>query len=205
MWSEGDEFLVRYESLDGAIRGARPTRVVGERNGYLATWLAAGTTVATPRLADGRDVRAAPPHERYAGPRSSHVGPWRGEGILMLFPDAAAHSIWLFWKETGEFWGWYVNLERLHEWTARGVDTRDHALDIWTEEPRAFSWKDADELADAVEVGAFTQAQADEIWCEGKRVAGMIERWQSPFADGWERWRPDPAWPTPQLPDDWAR
>lgn len=198
-WQPGDEFLVRYESADGVIRGARPTRVVGERNGYLSTWLPAGTRVAMPVLADGRGLRECSLEERYTLPRASRIVPWRPAGILMLFPRAAAHSIWVFPS------GWYVNLERTHTWHERGCDTRDHVLDIWCDRPREWRWKDEDELEDAVVHGVVTQGQADEIRGEGERVARMIERWEPPFSDGWEeRWRPDPAWPLPELPDDWA-
>ena len=35
---------------------------------------------------------------------------------------------------------------------------------------------------------------AVEIRDEGQRVAGMIERWEPPFSDGWERFQPDPGW-----------
>jgi Protein of unknown function (DUF402) len=203
MWSEGDAFLVRYESADGVIRGARPTRVVGERNGYLATWLPAATPVAVPVLADGRGLRECSLEDRYTLPRASRVEPWRGEGILMLFPRAAAHSVWLFWREDGGFWGWYVNLERRHRWNGRGCDTRDHVLDLWCEVPREWHWKDEDELEQAVEHGVVSPAQAAEIRAEGERVARAIERWEPPFGDGWETWRPDPSWPAPVLPDDW--
>ena len=58
---------MRDQSADGIIRGARPLRVVGERSGYLATWLAPGTIVATPQLADGRDLRSVPPAEALHG------------------------------------------------------------------------------------------------------------------------------------------
>jgi hypothetical protein len=202
MWAEGDEFLVRYESADGVIRGARPTRVVGERHGYLAVWLPAATRTAVPVLADGRGLRDCCLEERYTLPRSSRVVPWRGEGILMLFPRAAAHSVWLFWNADG-FWGWYVNLERRHIWHDRGCDTRDHVLDIWCERPREWEWKDEHELEQAVAHGVVSVAGADQIRAEGERVARMIERWESPFCDAWETWRPDPAWPQPVLPDDW--
>lgn len=198
-WREGDAFLVRYESGDGVIRGARPTRVVGERNGYLATWLPAGTPVATPILADGRGLRDCSLEERYTLPRASRVAGWRPSGILMLFPRGAAHSVWVFPR------GWYVNLERRHTWTARGLDTRDHVLDIWCERPREWRWKDEDELEDAVAHGVLAASRAEEIRAEGERVAEMIERWEPPFGDGWERWRPDAEWPLPQLPPDWAQ
>ena len=44
----------------------------------------------------------------------------------------------------------------------------------------------------------------DEIRAEGERVVAMIERWDPPFSDRWETWRPDPAWSLPELPADWA-
>lgn len=196
-WQEGDTFLVRYESIDGVIRGARPTRVVGKRNGYLATWLPAGTPVANPILADGRGLRECSLEERFTLGRASRVERWRPDGILMLLPRAGAHSIWVFPR------GWYVNLERQHHWHRRGVDTRDHVLDLWCERPREWQWKDEHELDAAVEHGVVTEPSADEIRAEGQRVAAMIERWEPPFADGWEDWRADPAWSAPELPADW--
>jgi hypothetical protein len=197
-WSAGDEFLVRYESADGEIRGARPTRVVGERNGYLATWLAAGTPVAQPVLADGRGLRDCTLEERFTLPRSSRVEPWRPSSILMLFPSDGAHSVWVFPR------GWYVNLERKHAWHARGCDTRDHVLDLWCSRPGEWEWKDEDELEQAVDHGVMPPSYAREIRAEGERVAQLIERWEPPFSDGWEVWQPDPAWPLPELPEDWA-
>lgn len=202
-WQEGSTFLARYESVDGVLRGARPLRVVGERNGYLATWLPPRTICANPVLDDGRPLRAVTARERFAHTRATAMQPWRGEGILMLFPRAAAHSIWTFWKDDGSFWGWYVNLERRHTWDDRGVVTRDHVLDLWCERPREWKWKDEDELEDAIEVGVASESQAAEIRAEGERVARMIEVWEPPFSDGWENWRPDPSWPLPVLPADW--
>ena len=198
MWSEGEAFLVRYESADGVIRGALPTRVVGERNGYLATWLAPGTTIAQPILADGRDLHDVTALERNTLPRASWIGPRRREGALILFPAAAAHSIHAFPH------GWYVNLERKHVWHDRGVDTRDHILDIVCSSSRRWKWKDEDELRDSVVHEIVSAKLAAEIRAEGDRVVELIERWTPPFSDGWENWRPDPAWPAPLLPDDWA-
>jgi uncharacterized protein DUF402 len=196
-WREGDTFLVRYESADGKLRGARPTRIVGKRNGYLATWLPAGTPVVQPILADGRGLRECTLEERFALPRASRLEVWRPAGILMLIPLDQAHSVWVFPR------GWYVNLERKHEWHARGCDTRDQVLDLWCERPGEWRWIDEDELEQAVAYGVVSPSHADEIRAEGERVAGMIERWEPPFSDGWETWKPDPAWPLPKLPPDW--
>jgi hypothetical protein len=84
-WSPGDPFLARYESADGVIRGALPLRVVGERSGYLATWVPAGTTVARPVLADGRGLRECSVEERYSL-RASRVAP---DGWEAWQPDPA--------------------------------------------------------------------------------------------------------------------
>ena len=204
MWSEGDTLVVRYRDPGEKLGGARPVRVVGKRNGYLATWLPAGTEVAMPVLADGRPLRDVPLVDRFRLGRSTSLQPWAGPGILMLFPDAAAHSIWLFWSDDASFRGWYVNLERRHVWHERGCDTRDHILDLWCERPREWEWKDEDELADAVASDIVSPSDADEIRAEGERIARRIEQWLPPFSDGWEQWQPNPDWPLPALPDDWA-
>jgi hypothetical protein len=197
-WHYGDALLARYESADGVIRGALPVRVVAERSGYLATWLPAGTTVAMPMLADGRGLRECSVEERFSLPRASRVAPRSGDAAVVLFPERGAHSIHVFAH------GWYVNLERAHVWHARGLDTRDHVLDVVCRTGGDWQWKDEDELREAVTFGALTQADADAIRAEGERVVAMFERWDPPFSDGWEAWHPDPAWAPPELPEDWA-
>jgi hypothetical protein len=198
-WSEGDAFLARYESLDGCVRGAVPLRVIGERNGYLATWLAPGTEVAMPVLADGRGLRDCSIHERYTSGRTSRIEVWPRDPGVWLFPlHGGEHAIHVFPNL------WYVNLEREHAWHARGVDTRDHTLDICCDGPSSWRWKDEDELEDAVAYGVFTREEADAVRAEGARVLRKIERWQPPFCDGWEAWQPNPSWRTPELPADWA-
>ena len=130
--------LLRHgENTPGRIRGALPTRVVGERNDYLATWLAVGTTIAQPILADGRDLHGVTPLERYTLPRASWIGPRRRDGALILLPAAAAHSIHAFPH------GWYVNLEeaavRWDDGEVAGVDMVDQDLDIWVTPDRLAS------------------------------------------------------------------
>ena len=199
MWSEGDMFLARYESVDGRIRGAVPLRVIGERNSYLATWLAPGTRVAMPVLADGRGLRESSTRDRYTSGRATRIQEWPRDPGVWLFPlRGGAHAVHVFPHL------WYVNLEREHSWNARGVDTRDHTLDICCDGPGSWRWKDEDELEEAVAFGVFTREHAEAVRAEGERVARIIEAWGPPFSDGWERWRPDPSWPTPELPEDWA-
>ena len=195
---------MRYRTLgQDTLLGARPLRFLGVRNGYVAGWLPGGTDVADPVLADGRPLRAVEPEAWFSDDLASVRRPWSGDALVMLVPLAGAHSVWLFWDEAGTFGNWYVNLERPHVWHAKGCDTRDTLLDVVCEAPRRWRWKDEDELEIAVAVGAITREDAASVRAEGDRVVAAIERWASPFVDGWERWRPDPSWPAPELPADW--
>jgi len=124
---------------------------------------------------------------------------WTGSHALRLLRPGEAHCLYLFWGEDDwDFEGWYVNLQAPFVRTPISFDTRDHALDVVVKPDGSWRWKDEDHLELAVQVGAFTRADADEIRGEGERV---VAAW--PFPTGWEGWRPDPEWPAPSLPDGW--
>jgi hypothetical protein len=130
---------------------------------------------------------------------------WFGGGRLFLAQTGAAHSICPSWQADGSFIGWYVNLEDPWRRTLLGFDTTDHALDVWVLPDRSWSWKDEDELQEAVGIGLFTRQQAKAIRAEGDRVIERAEAWTEPFNEGWEDWRPDPDWPLPSVPEGWDR
>jgi predicted RNA-binding protein associated with RNAse of E/G family len=129
---------------------------------------------------------------------------WFG-GRLMLAELGASHSVYVSWGEGGEFVGWYVNLEDPWRGSPYGFDTTDHFLDIWVEPDRSWRWKDENHLAEAVDLGLFTAAQAKAMRAEGERVIDRIESSTGPFDEGWENWLPDPAWPLPTIPEGWDR
>ena len=127
---------------------------------------------------------------------------WRDDLVRVKYAGDA-HAYYAMWKG-GRFNRWYINLESPYEDTPVGVDFTDHVLDIVVQPDLAgWAWKDADELARAVAFGLVTQAQADSFVAEGKRAIQRLETRSSPFADGWDLWRPDPAWPIPSLPPNW--
>ena len=104
------------------------------------------------------------------------------------------HSIWHFWA--GErFTHWYVNLEEPLRRSRVGFDTFDHKLDLIVEADGSWRWKDEDELGEAAWRGIL---DAEGVRAEGERV---LAAW--PFPTGWEDWRPDHAWPVPELPEGW--
>lgn len=202
MWSRGDHILLRYGPV-GDYRTVRPLTVVEERDDLLVAWLAPGTPVIRPALADGSDIRKLPLDELFKVPRRGVRSRWRGPGILKLIPRGAAYSVWLFWRPSGRLRGWYVNLEEPHRRWSGGLDTRDHVLDIWVPRPRRWEWKDVDEFEAAIDQGRFTRAEADGVRAEAERVIARVERWATPFNERWERFRPDPAWRLPELPHEW--
>jgi Protein of unknown function (DUF402) len=181
MWSRGDVIRFRYVR-DGRAFWTLPVTVARDDAAELALWIAPGSPVRRP------DPLRVPIPVLAAGRWTAVETAWFGEGVLMLRRPETRHSLWHFWNGDGSFHGWYVNLE---DWWRDddGVDAYDHQLDIWVYPDGRWEWKDEDDLAESVEVGIFTAAEAVAIREEGERV---VAEW--PFPTGWEEWTPDPSW-----------
>jgi len=108
-----------------------------------------------------------------------------------------AHSIYVFLTADWQLDHWYVNFEQPLRRSPVGFDTFDEKLDLIVRPDGSYKWKDEDELEQAAAAGLL---DADAVRAEAARV---LEEW--PFPTGWEDWRPDPAWPVPQLPEGWDR
>lgn len=205
-WQRGDTALLRYRRL-GPVTYALPTTVVEDGEHLTILYLRPGTQIKTRVQPDGqripRDIAYA---DRAALPVIIGDGHWTSNHALILVRSGDAHDIRLFWSENDwTFRGWYVNLQRPVNRVRVGFDTADHVLDILVDPDGSWLWKDEDELAAAVEIGRSTTAEADAIRAEGERVIRRIEARSWPFDAGYERWRPDPSWTLPVLPDDWER
>jgi predicted RNA-binding protein associated with RNAse of E/G family len=138
-------------------------------------------------------------------PRTTRVEQWWGTGVLKLARPGEPWSVWLFWEQGWRFKNWYVNLEQPGERWSGGIDSEDHFLDIAVAPDRSWRWLDEDEFAQAQAVGLMPAATAERVQEAGRRAVGVIQDWGRPFRDGWENWRPNPAWPVPALPVDWDR
>ncbi|MBQ0890772.1 DUF402 domain-containing protein [Streptomyces sp. RM72] len=205
-WAPGSQILWRYRENGGPHPHiARPVTVVRDDAELLAVWLAPGTECVKPVLADGTPVHLEPLATRYTKPRTVQRDRWFGTGVLKLARPGAAWSVWLFWDPGWRFKNWYVNLEEpLTRWEG-GVDSEDHFLDISVHPDRTWYWRDEDEFAQAQRDRLVDPALAGRVRRAGRAAVAEIRAWGSPFADGWEHWRPDPAWPVPSLPGDWDR
>jgi uncharacterized protein DUF402 len=200
VWSSGEVILLRY-LRDGRPAWIRPVRVVEDTTYGSVVYLAEDSPTKHPIRVDGTEIARSTLYEERFGLAWKHGdGIWDGHHTLLLTPHARAHSIWVFWTPAWDLIGWYVNLQEPNRRTPIGFDTVDQVLDLWVESDLSWSWKDEHELKAAVRLGRFTSEEATAIRAEGEQV---IREW--PFPTGWEDWRPDPAWPVPQLPDGWDR
>ncbi|MFG2328742.1 DUF402 domain-containing protein [Streptomyces sp. NPDC048604] len=205
-WAPGDRILWRYRDIgSGDVQICRPVTVVEDTDELLAVWMAPGTECVKPVLMDGTAVHQEPLATRYTAPRTTIRDHWRGAGVLKLARPGEPWSVWLFWDEGWRFRSWYVNLELPRTRWSGGVDSEDHFLDISVYPDRSWLWRDEDEFAQAQTSGLVDAALAGRVREAGAAAVELIGTWGPPFSDGWERWRPDPAWTVPELPADWDR
>lgn len=205
-WSPGDHILWRYRANAAEhIQVCRPVTVVRDTADLLAVWLAPGTVCVKPELADGTPVHREPLATRYTKPRTTVRCHWLGTGVLKLARPQDPWSVWLFWESDWRFKNWYVNLEAPRDRWSGGIDSEDHFLDIAVYPDRRWEWKDEDEFAQAQQAGLMSPEQASRVRSAGRAAMELIQAWGAPFREEWQRWRPDPSWSVPALPEDWRR
>ena len=201
MWREGDGPLGTGATVvDTSVpHFAQPVTVVRDDANGLVVWLPCGTPVLRAARADGRGKREDPSTMFTADlvrERTTHAL----FDQLRIAPTGRPWSVWVFFAEgSGEFAGWYVNLEKPHIRDDRAVYTSDHVLDLVVAPDRTLARKDEDELALAVRQGVFDAPAAAAIAKNTVAVEALVADWGPPFCDGWENFRPDPAWPIPRL------
>lgn len=184
------------------LREVRPTRVIEDSAKGLFVWLPVGTETKSTVTIDNKHPRRL---AELLGAQLYLVdSQWRESNILQWFPlNGEAYSIWWFFKE-GRFVGWYVNLEDpAVRWLA-GIDTSDHALDIWVEPNRSWHLKDQDEFEERIGHPWFwTKQEAQNIRLQADRVIDLIESATFPFDGSWCHFHPGHDWPIPELPMSW--
>lgn len=178
-----------------------PATVVEDSAARIAHYLAAGTRYLRRELLDGSRVPRVISLDDLArtGSRLAEAT-WHANHLVVTNPQAA-NAIRHTWNpESWAFEGWYVNLQHPLTRTANGFTTVDQFLDIVVQPDLTWEWKDEDELALAVQRGRITPVEAGAVRTEGERVVDGIEARRFPFDGALIDWRPDPAWPTPDVP-----
>lgn len=178
---------------------AYPVTVVRDAADGLVSWLPCTTPVLRAARADGRGKRDDA-DTMFTTDLVQQRGTHALFDQLRIAPTGRPWSVWVFFAEgSGEFAGWYVNLEAPHVRDQRTVFTSDHVLDLFVDPDGSVVRKDEDELALAVAQGVFTGSEAGAIQRSARAVEQLVADWGSPFCDGWETFRPDPEWTVPRL------
>ncbi len=136
-WRSGDQVVWREGSgplgtgepvLDTTLpHFATPVTVVRDDAKGLVVWVRTGTPVLRAARADGRDKRADA-RTLFTTAIVHDFGVHAFYDQVRVVPTGQSWSAWSFFREgTGEFAGWYVNLERPHVRDARGLHQRPRA------------------------------------------------------------------------------
>ena len=208
MWAPGQTIVIQ-EVWDGMLWAARPVIVVEDREDFIAVWCPKGTRRKVPTTPPTRPAEGTR-GERLASCLDLHdwvlVDQEWDVSTLMLTEEGAMHSIWVSWLESGEHWGWYVNLQLPMRRAAGAVQTMDLALDVLIAPDRSsWAWKDEDEFQIAIDRNLFSAELAEAVRSEAVSVIRRAEAGEPPFCDPWPDWRPEPSWGLPLLPAGWDR
>jgi hypothetical protein len=195
------EPIVLREVWNGRVWAAYPAIAVEDRDDLFVNHVPRGVTIARAVADDGSVLRI--PADRWSLERTVWA-PWR---ILAFSFPSERYAVLLFWDDpTDAFFGYYVNVESNLGWTAIGFDYVDHLLDVLISPDRSeWSWKDEDELAEAVSRGIYTDDDARAFREAAERGRRRVVDRMPPFDRDWSDWRPDPSWPLPELPEGWDR
>lgn len=183
------------EIWDGRVFAARPATVVEDSPERSVFYVPPVIRCLQARSSDGAEVRIPTREWRLEDVE------WHHHRILSFAFPETPYSVLATWEpDTEDFGGWYVNLQAPLTRTDVGFDTTEHVLDVLIDADRsAWTWKDEDELAEAVTGGLFSPAEAERFHAAGERAVEQILLREPPFDEDWEGWRPDPSWPTPEL------
>jgi predicted RNA-binding protein associated with RNAse of E/G family len=185
------------ELWQGRVWTAMPAVVVSDVAGELRLFIPAGTAMKYAVDPAGRELRLYADDWALA----DHV---TSRSILSFSWPDAHHTVLAMWDTGWTFSGWYVNLETALGRDGRWYDFVDHCLDVLIPPDRStWSWKDEDELEQAVRDGIFSPEEAETFRAEGERAATRLMNREPPFDRDWSGWRPEAGWPVPTLLDGW--
>lgn len=196
-WSPGTEINWCYG--DPGMDVVTPMRVIRDDAEALIAWLPAGTPIRTVVRADGQNLRAVM-SERFTAPRRQIQSTWSDNSVLRIYRPEEDWSSWAFFDgPSGQFKGWYLNIEEPHRRGPRETRSRDLVVDLWVDANGQANRKDLDELELAVAQGRFSCRQATDLIDKLAEAEQAVRAGVAPFNQGWETFTPDPDWPVPTL------
>jgi hypothetical protein len=197
-YQPGDPVAIR-EIWNGRVWYARPATVVRDEPNVTMLLVPPHVRAKEPVDTAGQPLRI-PATTDWALRDIDRGDTWN---LSFAFPDTP-YSVILGYEATGALREYYVNLQTPLVRSPAGFDTVEHILDVTIPPDRSsWSWKDEDELAEAVDAGLFTDEDAAWFRYWGERAVEHVLLREPPFDEDWSQWRPDPGWEEPTLPEDW--
>jgi predicted RNA-binding protein associated with RNAse of E/G family len=201
--------IVRRDVFAGQVWTACPARVVADDGAELtfACWPGVEGLAPVPwiRWITGQDGAGRDACMTALAERRWSLGPWAWRWtnvVRMVAADRWYCVSALHEAESGKPLCWYVDFTRPPVRAGHGVDSFDLLLDLVVGPDGAYQLKDEDEFTHACRAGVITEAERGAVLAARDEVIDLVERRAGPFADDLGVWRPDPAWPRPELPPD---
>lgn len=181
-----------------------PATLVDTMSSYLACFVPSGTPMLRLLPSPDASLPRVLSHQQIEAPDLRLVSQtWTGKNVLIMTPMGGHYAIHARWRSDWTFMGWYVNLQKPTVVRPDRWITEDQFLDIVVHTDRSWSWKDEDELTEAVRIGRLSSAEAASIRTIGESLIPRIEGADWPFRSDIVTWRPDPTWPVPVIPPGW--
>lgn len=197
-WQPGDH-IVRREVWGERVWTGLPMWVVEDSDDVLALYLPTGAPVG---FASGAWPIATERHPWDVGERPV----WKGHGVLHLHRPADPYCVIVFW--TGperKFSHWYVNFQAPYRRSGIGIETLDHVLDILIQPNGEWTYKDAEEIDEAVALGLYSEEEAGRVRADAERVGRMITSGDQWWSSEWAAWTPPQRMRDPRgFPDGWT-
>ena len=203
-WQPGDHVVMRLVGSGNALVWGFPKIVVEDGPDMTALFVPEGPVIERYDHEEGRWLE--PLHQRMHELRL--IFPGRAHSLVLYFDAGTGVPPWYepyLGDIGGRFKGYKVDLSSPYKRTPLGFDTTDNALDVMIRPDLSWYWKDEVALQRFISLGVFTADEAGSFYAEGSRVIQAVERRESPFVDGWDRWRPEAQWAIPRLPAGWEQ
>lgn len=189
-WAPGQAIEQRDNDWRGDLTTLRQVTVVSDDSERLILFSEAGDAYES-RAMVGRYGKSVDERiayfavDKHAYPLETRRSNWN---VLTINPWRGHHSVWVFWRPDGSFYGWYVNFQRPLRRDERGIDVVDWLLDIFVRPDGIREEKDRDEFDAACRAGLLSPYERRTCLAEYRRVAAVLDHWERPFDEGWERW-----------------
>lgn len=197
--------LLRYRYPDGRLQAALPLHVVEKHPDTVVGWLPVGSEISYWANPDGTDPRTVALESRFQQRLGTAQRRWEGGGILRVIPLEERWQVLHFWDTaTGEFLGWYVNLESPKRLNGMTIDAIDWHLDLLISPSLVVSWKDEAEADAAAGTSYLRREDLAAARATGEVIAADPEAFINSIGD-WRHFVPPNTWGPLNLPEAWGQ